>query len=127
MEAADDVRPTADCGSARAASARVCSRNRLQHFVFTSIFTRSRVQTQTGSALEAQVRAIRSKDARAALADCAPDFVRYDLAPPLATPGAPAAGARLVWTPGSTPGMGRSGTSRGMSRSRRAAAWPSCM
>jgi hypothetical protein len=35
----------------RAASSRTRSRNRLQLFVFTSIFTRSRVQTRTGSAL----------------------------------------------------------------------------
>src|SRR5689334_20828081 len=37
---------------ARAVSARIGSRSRLQLFVFTSIFTRSRVQTRTGSALE---------------------------------------------------------------------------
>src|SRR5689334_10392938 len=35
----------------RAVSARIGSRSRLQLFVFTSIFTRSRVQTRTGSAL----------------------------------------------------------------------------
>jgi ketosteroid isomerase-like protein len=34
--------------------------------------------------LEARARAFRSKDASAALIDCAPDIVRYDLAPPLA-------------------------------------------
>src|SRR5690349_10737976 len=37
---------------ARAVSARIGSRSRLQLFVFTSIFTRSRVQTRTGSALK---------------------------------------------------------------------------
>src|SRR5690242_7838148 len=36
--------------STRAVSARIGSRSRLQLFVFTSIFTRSRVQTRTGSA-----------------------------------------------------------------------------
>jgi ketosteroid isomerase-like protein len=47
-------------------------------------------QQLIGALLEARVRAIRSKDARAALVDCAPDFVCYDLAPPLARVGAAA-------------------------------------
>jgi ketosteroid isomerase-like protein len=41
-----------------------------------------------GTLLEARAQAIRSKDASAVLAHCAPDFVRYDLAPPLARGGA---------------------------------------
>src|SRR4051812_9874958 len=51
---------------AGAASARIRSRKRLQFFVFTSIFTRSRVQTQTGSALS------RAMGARASRPDCGP-------------------------------------------------------
>jgi ketosteroid isomerase-like protein len=43
-----------------------------------------------GTLLEARSQAIRTKDADAALAACAPDFVRFDLAPPLARTGAAA-------------------------------------
>jgi ketosteroid isomerase-like protein len=43
-----------------------------------------------GTVLEARAQAIRDKDATAALAHCAPDFVGYDLAPPLARAGAAA-------------------------------------
>src|SRR5689334_8100710 len=43
----------------RAVSARIGSRSRLQLFVFTSIFTRSRVQTRTGSALASRRNASR--------------------------------------------------------------------
>jgi len=43
-----------------------------------------------GALLEARARAICSKDVHAALIDRAPDFVRYDLAPPLARAGAAA-------------------------------------
>src|SRR5258708_19924576 len=42
------------------------------------------------SLIEAGARAIGSKDADAALSPCAPDFVRYDLAPPLGRTGAAA-------------------------------------
>ena len=47
-------------------------------------------KTTIASLIEARAEAIRSKDAGAALAPCAPDFVRYDLAPPLARSGAAA-------------------------------------
>jgi ketosteroid isomerase-like protein len=40
--------------------------------------------------LEVRARAIRAKDAEAALSPCAPDFLCYDLAPPLARAGAAA-------------------------------------
>jgi hypothetical protein len=43
--------PPASAAAARAVSTRFRSGNRVQPFVFTSIFTRSHVQTRTGSAL----------------------------------------------------------------------------
>src|SRR5690242_15307216 len=51
QQTADEM---ADLAHTRAVSARIGSRSRLQLFVFTSIFTRSRVQTRTGSALAQQ-------------------------------------------------------------------------
>src|SRR5260221_13888098 len=44
-------------------------------------------QAAIATVLEARAQAIRAKDADAALAHQAPGFVRYDLAPPLATIG----------------------------------------
>ncbi len=44
-------------------------------------------QAAIATVLEARAQAIRAKDADAALAHQAPGFVRYDLAPPLATLG----------------------------------------
>src|SRR5215813_9786966 len=42
------------------------------------------------SLLEARAQAVRAKDPEAALSPCAPDFLCYDLAPPLARAGAAA-------------------------------------
>lgn len=52
--------------------------------------TRTDDEAAIRALLAGRAQAIRNKDAGAALAHCAPDLVRYDLAPPLATTGAAA-------------------------------------
>lgn len=52
--------------------------------------TRPTEESAIAALLEARAQAIRTKDADAALSSCAPDLVRYGLAPPLASTGSAA-------------------------------------